>query len=262
MQLTAGGGYVLQGLALVRRPELRAFVVVPLLVNTLLFAGLIWLGYGQVQGLIEGFDRWIQRSMDLPGWLDWLEAAIRYIWDLLDWLVWLVFILVVLLIVFFTFTLVANIIAAPFNGLLAEKVERLLTGHPLRTSGDWKALIRSLGPTLWSEVRKLVYFVTRAMPVLLLFLIPGVNLLAPVAWFLFSAWMLALEYVDYPAGNHGVLFDEQRRGWRRRRGLALGFGSGVSALTLIPVVNFIAMPVAVAGATALYVEHWAKESGG
>ena len=39
-----------------------------------------------------------------------------------------------------------------------------------------------------------------------------------------------------------------------QRPLALGFGLAALCMTLIPVVNFIAMPAAVAGATALWIE--------
>ena len=50
-----------------------------------------------------------------------------------------------------------------------------------------------------------------------------------------------------------------RRDARRlaqRRGISLGFGGGVMIMTSIPVVNFFAMPVAVAGATLLWVEQF------
>ena len=36
--------------------------------------------------------------------------------------------------------------------------------------------------------------------------------------------------------------------------LALGFGAGLMLMTLVPVLNFLAMPVGVTGATALWVE--------
>ena len=46
----------------------------------------------------------------LPGWLDWL----RYI-------LWPLFAVAAVLVTFFTFSLVANLVASPFNGLLAER---------------------------------------------------------------------------------------------------------------------------------------------
>lgn len=94
----------------------------------------------------------------------------------------------------------------------------------------------------------------RALPLGLLFLIPGINVAAPFIWALFSAWMLAIEYLDYPMANHALHFATQRRILRGNRLLAYGFGGGTLLLTMIPVLNFIAMPAAVAGATALWVE--------
>lgn len=73
-------------------------------------------------------------------------------------------------------------------------------------------------------------------------------------WFLYTAWMLTLEYSDYPMGNHGLEFREMRARLRRKRVLGLGFGATTAGLTLVPVVNFIVMPSAVAGATALWVD--------
>jgi CysZ protein len=81
-----------------------------------------------------------------------------------------------------------------------------------------------------------------------------VNIAAPVVWMLFGAWMLAISYVDYPMGNHGLGFPEQRRRLRERRYLALGFGGAVMCALAVPVVNFLVIPAAVAGATALWVE--------
>jgi len=74
-----------------------------------------------------------------------------------------------------------------------------------------------------------------------------------VLWFLYTAWMLAFQYVDYPMGNHGYKFTAIRARLRGRRLLGLGFGAATAAMTLVPVLNFVVMPAAVAGATALWV---------
>jgi CysZ protein len=65
--------------------------------------------------------------------------------------------------------------------------------------------------------------------------------------------MLALQYIDYPMANHGFKFSAIRSRLRGRRLLGLGFGAATAGMTLVPVLNFIVMPSAVAGATALWV---------
>lgn len=87
-------------------------------------------------------------------------------------------------------------------------------------------------------------------------MIPVVQLAAPAVWVIFSAWVLSLEYLEYPLGNRGMLFRDVRVEVARHRGEAMGFGLAVTLLTLIPVVNFLAMPVAVSGATKLCLERF------
>ena len=173
----------------------------------------------------------------MPTWLDWLE-----------WLLWPLFAVTVLIAAFYTFTLIANFISSPFNSLLAARVEqRLCTAVPQSAFSILESLLH--------EVKKFLFLLGWAVPLGVLFLIPGLNLLAPFAWLLFSAWMLVLEYCDYPMANHGIPFREQRRRLRGRTFLNLGFGGATLVVTSIPIVNLFAMPAAVAGATVLWVEN-------
>lgn len=236
--LFTGAGYMLEGFSLLRKPGLRRFVLMPLLINILLFGGLIGWAYGWVDGS--------SRAMlsGLPEWLHWL----RYI-------VVPVFVLTSLVVIFYGFSMLANLIAAPFNGLLAEAVECHLTGKSLQS--DWRQLLRDVVPSIMSELRKLLYFALRALPLLLLLLVPLVNVAASVLWVLFSAWMMTVQYMDYPMANHQLFFKDQRARLRKRPLLAWSFGGLVMLCTLVPVINFIIMPAAVAGATAV----WVRENG-
>ena len=119
-------------------------------------------------------------------------------------------------------------------------------------------MLRDAVPAVLNELRKLLYILAWSLPLLVLFVIPVVNVAAPALWLLFGAWTLAVEYMDYPMGNHDLRFVEQRRRLRERRLLSLGFGGAVTVTTMIPVVNFFVMPAAVAGATALWVDHYSS----
>lgn len=229
----SGALYFLRGVRIIFAPGIRAYVVVPLLVNILLFSALIYFGAAQFRELLD----WL-----LPDWLEWLQ-----------WLLLPLFVLATLIVVFFTFSLLGNLLSAPFNGLLAEAVECHITGKPI-PSGGVRQMMLDLGRTLISELRKLGYIIVRGIPVLLLFVIPGLNLAAPFIWILFGAWMLAISYVDYPMANHGLDFPEQRRQLGQHRYLALGFGGAAMAALAVPLVNFLVIPAAVAGATILWVE--------
>ena len=232
---TRGAGYVLTGLRWLPRAGLRGFVAIPLLINTLLFGGGIWLGASQLERLDRAVQDW------LPDWLAWLH-----------WLLWLLFALTALVVIFYAFSLVANAIAAPFNGLLAERVERMVHPdggiQPLPAESSWRDLLFS--PL--AELRKLLYFIGWAIPVVVVSFVPAVNVAAPVLWVVSTSWMLALEYADYPLGNRGLNLQAQRGLLRQHWLLALGFGGMTLLLTLIPVLNFLAMPAAVVGATLMW----------
>ena len=169
-----GVGYALTGLRWLPKNGLRRFVAMPLLINVVLFGAGVWWTYGQ----FERFDQVLQGW--LPTWLDWLH-----------WLIWPIFALTVLIAVFYSFSVVANLLAAPFNSLLAEQVEQLTEpGNAPRPAASltWKELV--LSPL--AGLNRLLYFIGWAIPLLLLSFVPGVNVAAPVLWVLFSAWMLAL----------------------------------------------------------------------
>ena len=237
----SGAGYLFAGIKLITRPGLRRFVLAPLLINILVFSAAVWYGISQ----FESFLFWMESN--IPSWLHWL-----------DWILWPLFVLVLVILVFYSFTLVANLLASPFNSLLAEKVELHLTGRPLDEGGGWKKALVELLPTLLDEVKKLLFAAVLAIPFLILFLIPGINLAAPLLWFLYTAWILTLEYSDFPMGNHGLKFAEMRARLRRKRLLGLSVGAATAGMTMVPVLNFIVMPSAVAGATAMWIAQLSK----
>ena len=236
--LFRGFSYVFRGLGLLTHKGIRGFVVIPLLINILLFAGGIWLAEQQAA-------YWMQHL--LPDWLSWL----RYI-------LWPLFVVVIFFAVFYGFTLLANLIAAPFNAMLAECIEKQLKGQPLPEFGGLATLPGIMARTFRSELGKLWYMGKWLVLILLITVIPGVNLIAPLAWLLYGAWMLAIEYVDYPMGNHELYFQDELKALKRQRGHALGFGAALTLLTAIPVVNFLVMPIGVAGATVLWVDRISK----
>ena len=236
-----GAGFFFTGISLLTKSGLKRFVIIPLIINSAIFTLVFWLG-------LQWFDQFLNSL--LPSWLSWAEFILLPL-----------FALSYFLMVFYLFALLMNVIAAPFNGLLAEKVEHYLLGD-LATQPDVSVtlVLKQIPSSIGNELGKLMYFLLRSIPLLILFLIPGVNIIAPLLWFLFSAWMLSLEYLDYPFSNHGISFKETRNLVRGKRVTCLSYGAAVTGFTMIPILNFIAMPAAVAGATALYANSFKDQS--
>ena len=74
--------------------------------------------------------------------------------------------------------MVTNFIAAPFNARVAMTVEQQVRGD---AQADASAERYSLLEPLHHVLRKFLFLLARAVPLGLLFFIPGLNLLAPFA---------------------------------------------------------------------------------
>lgn len=244
--------YVVIGLRLITRPGIRRFVLVPLLINIAIFGVIGWL-------LSSWVNAWLSPSSLIlsEGWLggfSWLHAALAWVTSIVAFLaniaIWVT--------LAWVYTLVANIIGAPFNSLLAERVESHLTGHSPEAGSSVGTLIREIPRTMTSELAKLWYLASRFLALFLLSLVPLVNVAAAPLLLLFGAWVFALEYLDYPLGNHGLRFREVRQSARQHPIKSFAFGAGVAFISAVPILNLIIMPAAVAGATALWLDAWEK----
>ncbi len=238
----SGIHYFAQGWRLISRPGIRRFVILPLLVNILLMGGAFWWLFNQI-------GHWIPQLMShIPSWLQWLS-----------YLLWPVIVLSILLVFSYLFSTIANIIAAPFSGLLAEQLEASLTGKLLPDAGLW-GIVKDLPRIMAREWQKLAYYLPRALGLLVLYFIPGIGqTVAPVLWFMFSAWMLSIQYCDYPFDNHKVSFQKMRSSLRQDKIDNLQFGALVSLFTMIPFLNLVILPVAVCGATAMWVDRYHEQ---
>ena len=239
----SGIRFFLQGIPMIFSPEIKKFVIVPLLINLVLFSGAIYLLATEYESLIN----WL--TPDAPSWLpDFATGLVEWFIGLL----WILFAAIALVIIFFGFTIIANIVGAPFNTYLSAAVEYKLTGvQPIdpRTS-----IIKIVIESLSGEFKKIIYFLIWMIPLLIISVIPVINIISPFLWAIFSAWMLALQYTDYPLGNRGYSFSKIRYTLSNFKILSLGFGGSATLATMIPVLNFLVMPVSVAGATIMTVK--------
>ena len=210
-----------------------------MLINIIIFSLTAWLAF-------SNFENFLIWALPPDSWLQNLE-----------WILWPLFAMAYLVLTFYSFTMIANLIASPFNGILAGRIEQIITGKlPQHTD---ESVLAAILPAIRDELRKILYFLLRAIPVLILMLIPGLNALGSILWLLLGFWFLTLEYADYPMGNHGHRLTQQRALMRKHPFRSWSFGAGATLLMMIPIVNFAAMPASVAGATLFWLD---RERGG
>ncbi len=241
-EAVSGFHYFVMGWHLITQPGLRRFVIMPILLNIVLLIGLFWLFITQISNMIDSVMYFV------PDWLSWL-SSILFIFA----------VGMILLVFYFAFTTLSGFIAAPFNGLLAEKVERMLTGEVL-VETNMADFIKDIPRMLGREWQKLVYSLPKFIGLFLLGFIPLVGqTVIPVLTFLFTAWMMAIQYCDYPFDNNKIAFHTMRSKLTENRTQSLTFGTLVTLCTFAPIVNLVIIPVAVCGATAMWVDTYRKQ---
>ncbi|WP_414502332.1 sulfate transporter CysZ [Zymobacter sp. IVIA_5232.4 C2] len=229
-----------QGARMVLSPGLRRYVVVPVAISAVLYVVLLGFLYAYLPGWSDALTR------HFPSWLHWLS-----------WLIWLLVTATSLVITYFTFTLVVAFLASPFYGLLAEQVERQLGGSGSQDERRWGQLITD---SLGREWQKLSFILPRMALLFAIGFVPGTQPFMPVAWLLLSAWCLSIQYLDYVMDNHQVSFADMRGLLWKHKGQTLLFGLILMPLIVVPILNLIIMPAAVAAGVILWQHHYRTAS--
>ncbi len=231
--------YFSQGWKLMLEPGLKRYIFMPILINILIIGGAFFYIYTQASAIVN----WTLSY--LPTWLHWLSYIM---WPL---------ILISLLAFFgYFFSTLANIIAAPFNGMLSAKLENMLTNT---NNGDdsWATFAKDFVRSIQRELQNLAYYIPRLIGILLLFLVPVIGtIIAPILLFLFNAWMMSIQYNDYAFDNNHVSFPIMRQRLKQDRTNNLMFGTMINLFTMIPLVNLVIMPAAVCGGTLQWVQKY------
>ena len=230
---------LLEGFKLLTKPGIRQYVLMPMFFNILIFAVFIIYGLGLA----------LEYQADLSEWLpDWI--------DFLSWATVPVFLVIALLIMAYGFTTLTNIIAAPFNALLSEKVEAVLGLPSSNAEGGMAGFMKSIPRSISREVKKFISNLKWLLLMLISLLIPGVNILS----FLVGSWLMAIQYLDYPADNHQLSYDEFLAKIKTQKLSSIGFGSSIMLVSMIPFANLIIVPAAICAGTILWHRNYNTEN--
>jgi CysZ protein len=219
--ITWGVRFFLAGArALIRNPDLLGLSLVPILLTVVLLVALAvagaWIA-GRLLADLIGVD------------LRMFAQALIFI--------------VALMIGYFLYLPVARVLLAPFAEALSRKTHLINTSEAVRQHNlGWAR-------AMW-EGLKLVAFqalVAAAALALSLFFPPvGAPVGVAVAIFL-----CGLDFLDIPLSTRGLQLRRKLGVIWRHKFLAVGFGAAAYLMLLIPVINMLALPVGVVGATLL-----------
>lgn len=237
-----GFAYLVQGMGLLTQSGMKRYVLIPILANVVIFFFLTTMLINYFSSVSDWFN-------GLLSFWSWLAYIATFVATLLSGIIFFT----ILLIYGYSFNIITNLIAAPFYGLLAEKIETQLSGAIIPAEPFSKIVTR----TLKRELVKLWYFISRSIAVAIglffLTFIPLLNIAVPILALLWGAWIITLQYVDYPADNNKLSFTQLRQKLKQHRFSTTGLGGTIMLGSMIPVVNIFIMPIAVAGGTLFWI---------
>ncbi len=224
-----------------QKKSLWAFVLIPWLIDVaVLIVGWVY-GLGGVQTL----TLWAIGKLSVSGWVfDFLYYPLVVILGFMFLILWL-----------FAVLAVATVIAAPFNGLLAERGLKAQGVKTVSIDGifAWAKLSLRM---LWTSVLKGLVFATAGLALFILSFFPGINLVAAYA----SMCIFAADVFDYSFEARGYSLRERFKNFRILSKEISGLGGSLLVTSLIPGLTVLLLPVAVLGATTVLAQRWKENS--
>lgn len=243
--LKAPGGvlYLVRGLKLIFSDfAILRLALAPALVNIVLF-GVLFMSFNYFAYEISAyvFD----------------QSSQAWYWYAISTMVGILLFLASILVVLFGFVAIGLIVAAPFNDMLASAIERKVTGNVAEVK---MSLLKLAGHTMKNEAKKMSIIITVQLALLLVNLVPGIGqAIFLIASPCFMALVMTYEFTGYTLDRRGLSFAQKRAYLKSHLGRSMGFGLAVAATVLIPLLNFMLLPLAVAGGTLMVIENPPEE---
>jgi len=218
-----------QALAFIQNNRLWSYIIIPAIINLLLFIGasiLVWQYTGLLSGWLVNLTSIDSMSGDAGSILAWIIGAIVKV---------LSFFIYIKL-----YRYAILLLSAPALALLAEKTQELLTGvsYPFNFAQLLKDVFRGLGITLKNLIKELAF----TIPLYLLALIPIITPFATVLILLIESYFVGFSMIDYRNEFRRLSARESSHIIKKHRGLAIGNGLAFNLLLLIPVMGVLLAP--------------------
>ena len=241
------------GRLLLREKRLWAPAVAPIGFSLLAFAAAASLLVAHAGGLYDWVTLWVP-TPEAASWYAWLWVGpAKAVLAILGAVIFAVVAGVALLISF----LIANVLASPFLDVLASRVELIETGvleedAPTGLIGTGADVLRSLR----EELRRALFFLAVVVSLALLgFVIPGAHLVTGPAIVGFAIFFLPLDYASYTLDRRRYSFRQKRTWLMANKPVVVGFGCAAFMICWVPGLNFLAIPLLVAGGTLLAIRN-------
>ena len=166
-------------------------------------------------------------------------------------ILFVVFMAILFFVVNWTFVMVVSILAAPFNDAISTLVEKKYTALNIADEHfSWRKIFPNILKTIWNELKKvsLIMFLTLIAAALSFF-----PVIAPLG-FLFSALLLAIQFIDYSWARHHWKAGQCIKDTTKHVFSYTFGGACFMLLMAVPIINLLALTVAIIYFTLLWAD--------
>lgn len=219
-------------------PKLITYSITPIIINMVIYGSVFFFTYGWLLGSL---DKWLGIDPSGGFWAGFLHTALLIISFLL-----------LLFVCYFLFITVGNLVTAPFNEEISQRVEEIVTGGSVgHKMGFWEDAYISIK----GEAEKILFYVAILLLIFSLNLIPAAgSVLATIIGTIFSFFYNALDFLDMPMTRRKMRFRQKLKVTRSGKMVTYGFGAAAFLLMFLPIVNVFMKPILVVAGTSLYYE--------
>ena len=234
---------------LLGKPRLWPWAIAPLLLNAVLYVGVIvlalWLiGSWEVE---VAWEFWGSTGAWLSGVVNWILSVGK----------WVVSLPIIFAVCYFSFTAVGMVVASPLNDMLSERSERTIVGEPDGATISWRLTAALMMYSIWDSLmivlRQLGWSIV-ALPFLVIPVVGALPLL------LVNAYFTGRGFIDIATARNHLRLHHTSAVLAKRRVQVLGLGGAMMLAFAVPFVGLLMLPVGVVAGALLYCRvDWASE---
>ncbi|MCL1911697.1 MAG: EI24 domain-containing protein, partial [Leptospirales bacterium] len=227
---------VFSSLSLVKQYKLYVYFIIPFLLNIVILSSIFYFSFTTFKPLIES-----------------LITGSGIIFDMLRFIINPLLLIIQAIITIFVYSIIGNIVTAPFNDFLSQKVEVKAFGENFDEKLTLKSIIANIIYVAGNLIKLLLLMAAAHILIFLFNFIPLFgNILYTVLGFLITAFFFGFQFYDYPFERRRYTFGKKLKTAFRFIPQVLGVGVGFFLLSLIPVINFLGLNMATIAATVMF----------
>ncbi len=218
-----------------RNPRLIPYAILPFVINLLVFVVVVFVTF-----------HWVIPAINIEEYSpQWAGVVGKWLLSIIEFVLLLGMLLTFF---YFGFTTIGMVLASPFNDLLSEKIEEMLT----KNIGQEKTFNLWLKITLHSLIESLkiagkqILFMILALPFLF---IPIVGF---IPMFVVSAYFTGLGFFDIALARHFIKSEIRKREIKKIKWQLFGLGVVMELSLLVPILGLFVFPLGAIAATVMF----------